>query len=944
MHNKQISEIFAEFKTSPDGLTQKEAEIRLKKYGLNELKVKKPTPLWLSFLQEFTDLMVLILIGAAIIAGIAGETNDAIVILVIVFINAIIGFVQKFKAEKAIEALKKLVAPLAKVIRDGKEMQIDAKLLVPGDLIILMEGDRISADARVIDENELECQEAALTGESMPVAKDATAFKDIKMGELSNMVFTGTDVSHGSGKAVVMHTGMDTKFGRIAHLTSTTKKDKSPLQKELFRIGVFVGKITLVISAILFSVGYWYQGHAFIDSFLFATAVAVAAVPEGLPATITVALALGVQRLARKNAIVRQLSSVETLGSTTHICTDKTGTLTKNEMTVKELIVDNYMAKIGGAGYKPYGAILIKTKAGQTLTIGDIDSIEEDFDKRAKRLAEFKKDVTPLYNALEIISRISVLCNNSKIMQGNGNNDATTYSVMGDPTEGSLLTLASKLGFKTEDFTKLHEKKYELAFDSRRKRMSVIYKDIKTDDYNLYMKGAPDSVLEQCTHILLNGRVILLDKETREKLLEQNDRMAKNALRVIAFAFKKIEMKHKYHAETAEKGLTFVGLTGMIDPPRPEAKQAVSMAKKAGIKVYIITGDNGFTAEAIAKRIGLISLKNNHEIITGSDLEKYDKEKLKELFKDKTKDIIFARVSPDDKLKIVSALKSLGHIVAVTGDGVNDAPALKRADIGVSMGITGTDVSKEASNMILADDSFSTIINAVHEGRVIYENMKKFIFYIFSCNIGELMTIFAAILMNLPAPLTAILILAVDIGTDVLPALALGIDAPEKGIMEKKPRDPKAKIMDKWFIGRFLYVGIFIGIIVVGTYLWTLISNGWVWGEALSKNSIIQIKASTLAFAILVVIQMVNAYNSRSSHQSVFKVGFFSNLYLLGAVLISLGTLYIMVEVPFMQHWLHTTDLEWYEWFMIIGMSFSILLVEEIRKSVVRLRMKKAIS
>jgi len=942
MHNKQISEIFSEFKTGLDGLTQQEAEFRLNKYGPNELKVKKQTPLWLSFLQEFTDLMVLILIAAAIIAAVAGETNDAIVILVIVFINAIIGFVQKFKAEKAIEALKKLVAPIAKVIRDGKEIQIDAKLLVPGDVIILMEGDKVSADARVIEENELECQEAALTGESMPVAKDPTPFKELKMGELSNFVFMGTDVSHGSGKAVVMQTGMDTKFGRIAHLTSTTKKDKSPLQKELKRIGIFVGKITFVISAILFAVGYFVQGQAFIDSFLFATSVAVAAVPEGLPATITVALALGVQRLARKNAIVRQLSSVETLGSTTHICTDKTGTLTKNEMTVKELLVDNYTAKIGGAGYKPYGAILIKSKADQTLTIGDMDSTEEDFEMRATKLNEFKKDVTPLYNALEIISKISVLCNNSKIIQTNGHNDDITYSVMGDPTEGSLLTLVSKLGFKPEDFTKINEKKYEIAFDSRRKRMSVVYKELKTDDYYIYTKGAPDGLLDQCSHILLNGRVIMLDNDTRQKILEQNERMAKSALRVIAFAFKKIEMKQKYHADTSETNMVFAGLCGMIDPPRPEVKHAVMMAKKAGIKVYIITGDNGFTAEAIAKQIGLVSQKNNHEIITGKDLENYDQKKLKELFKDSSKDIIFARVSPDDKLKIVSALKALGHIVAVTGDGVNDAPALKRADIGVSMGITGTDVSKEASNMVLADDSFSTIINAIHEGRAIYENMKKFIFYVFSCNIGELVTIFTAIILNIPAPLTAILILAVDIGTDVLPALALGIDAPEKGIMEKKPRDPKAKIMDRAFIARFLYIGLFIGTIVIGSYLWNLLSNGWTWGETLSKDSLIHIKSSTFAFTILVLIQMVNAYNSRSSTQSVFKLGFFSNLYLLGAVFISLLTVYLFVEVPFFQHWLHTTDLQWYEWFMIIGSSFSILLVEEMRKLVVRYRGKKA--
>lgn len=940
MHNKTVSEIFKEFKTSPDGLSEKEALFRLKKYGANELKVKKKTPWWLHFVKEFTDLMVLILIIAAVIAGFAGEMRDAVVILVIVFINAIIGFVQKYKAEKAIEALKKLVAPTARVIRDSKEMEISAKELVPGDIIILNEGDRITADARIIEENELETQEAALTGESMPVVKHAEAQKEIVAGESSNFVYMGTDVVHGSGKAVVVHTGMDTKFGNIANLTTTTKKDKSPLQKELFRIGVFVGKITFFISAILVAVGYFVQGQRFVDTFLFATSVAVAAVPEGLPATVTIALALGVQRLARKRAIVRQLASVETLGSTSHICTDKTGTLTKNQMTVKELYVDQYAVQIGGAGYKPWGPILIKSKAGQTVTIGDIDSRDEDFAMRQSKLAKFEKDITPLYNALEIVSKISTLCNNAKLNIEQEYNEKR-YSILGDPTEGSLLTMSLKFGFDTKSFLDAHEKIYELAFDSTRKRMSVVYKENETGDYHLYTKGAPDTVLEQCSHILMNGRVIMLDKETRKKILMQNEEMAKKALRVIGFAYKKIEKKKKYHAETSENDLIFVGLCGMIDPPRADVKNSVMLAKRAGIKVYIITGDHGLTAEAIGKQIGLINHKNNHEIITGLDLAKMADEKLEEMFKDKEKDIIFARVAPEDKLRIVSALKRLGHIVAVTGDGVNDAPALKRADIGIAMGISGTDVSKEASNMVLADDSFSTIINAVREGRTIYENMRKFIFYIFSCNIGELITVFAAILLQLPAPLTAILILSVDIGTDVLPALALGIDLPEKGIMDKPPRNPKKKIMDRGFVARFLYVGLFIGTVVVATYLWSLYNHGWNWGEMLDPDSIAYIKSSTFAFTILVLIQMVNAYNSRSSYQSVFSMGLFSNLFLLGAVAISLGVVYLLVEVPFFQEWIHTAELEWYEWFIIIAASFSILIVEEVRKGIVRLRMAK---
>ncbi len=920
-----IDEIYKDLNTTADGLKTAEASERLKKYGPNELKVKKRKPWWLHFLQEFTDLMVVILIIAAVIAGLAGEWRDATVILIIVLINAIIGFIQKFRAEKAIEALKKMVAPTAHVIRDGKEQQIEAKQLVPGDIIILNEGDRITADARVIEQSELETQEAALTGESTNVPKHVNNEEEGK-----NFVYMGTDVAHGNGKAVVVHTGMDTKFGKIAHLTSTTKKDKSPLQKELFRIGVFVGKITLAISAILIFAGIFIQKQAFVDTFLFATSVAVAAVPEGLPATVTIALALGVQRLAKRQSIVRQLASVETLGSTSHICTDKTGTLTRNEMTVKEAYFDNYSAEIGGAGYKPWGAVLIKGKDKRTHIIGDIDSDEEELTKRRNQLKKLQEKETPLYSVLEIMAATSVLCNNATLEQN--------YTMFGDPTEGCLLTFAKKIGFNFEDFTKKYDKVYEHSFDSKRKRMSVIYKDKESGDQTLFMKGAPDSVLEICTHIMVNGREMNLDDDTKEKILKQNEQMAKKALRVIAFAYRSIEEKNEYKTNEDERKMVFVGLTGMIDPPRRDVKEAVKMAKRAGIKVYIITGDQGLTASAIAKQIGLINNKHKHKVISGKQISDLTDKQIKDLFKDQKKDIIFARSDPEDKLRLVSALKNMGHIVAVTGDGVNDAPALKRADIGIAMGITGTDVSKEASNMVLADDSFSTIINAVKEGRTIYENLKKFVFYIFSCNIGELITVFSAIILALPPPLTAILILSVDIGTDVLPALALGVDVSEKGIMSRPPRDPKKKIMDKPFVARFLYVGLFIGAIVVGAYFWSLFEQGWQWGDPLNQESDIYIKSSTFAFALLVLIQMVNAYNSRSSSRSVFQMGFFNNLWLLGAITISLGVVYMLVEVPFFNEWIHTAPLEWYEWFVIIGASFAILIVEEIRKLVVRLR------
>lgn len=938
MHTKTINELFDELKTSQKGLSNAEAENRLKQYGKNELKVKRKTPWWVYFLQEFTDLMVIILIIASVIAFIAGEWRDAIVILFIVFVNAIIGFVQKFRAEKAIEALKKLIAPTARVLRGGKEMEIDAKLLVPGDIIILNEGDKITADARLIEVNELKTQEAALTGESTPVTKHANPQQDISQGETSNYIYMGTDVAHGSGKAIVVNTGMNTKFGNIANLTTTTSKDKSPLQKELFKIGIFVGKITLVISAILVGTGLFVQKQAFVDAFLFATSVAVAAVPEGLPATVTIALALGVQRLAKKRSIVRQLASVETLGSTSHICTDKTGTLTKNEMTVKEIYLNEYTAQVGGAGYKPWGAILFRSKVREHFVIGDIDSREEEFERRKEQLGKLKEEEKPLYDSLEMMSAACVLCNNAKLESELNDRSETVYTMLGDPTEGALLTFARKVGFEFTDFTSKYKKIHEHAFDSVRKRMSVVYGSRGSAKNIIFAKGAPDTILEVCSKILINGKVINLDEETKASILKRNEEMANKALRVIGFAYREVDESHEYKLATDESQMIFIGLTGMMDPPRHDVKQAILMAKRAGIKVYIVTGDHGLTAQAIGRQIGLISNGNNHQIITGADLAKLSDEDLRELFKDPAKEVIFARTAPEDKLRIVSALKSLGHIVAVTGDGVNDAPALKRADIGIAMGITGTDVSKEASNMVLADDSFSTIINAVKEGRTIYENLKKFVFYIFSCNIGELITVFSAIILGIPAPLTAILILSVDIGTDVLPALALGVDVSEKGIMSRPPRDPKAKIMDRGFIGRFLYVGLFTGAIVVSAYFWSLFEQGWQWGQVLDPDSAIYIKSSTFAFAILVLIQMVNAYNSRSDRRSVFQMGFFNNLWLLGAIMISLGIVYLLVEVPFFNEWVHTAPLEWYEWFVIIGASFGILLVEEVRKAVVRLR------
>ncbi len=933
--------LFKEHKTSEKGLSAKEAELRLKQYGHNEIKAKKRKPLILMFLEEFTDLMVIILIIAAGLAFIAGEITDASVIMFIVVLNALIGFIQKFKAEKAIEALKKMVAPHARVLRDGVEMQIDAKFVVPGDILVFNEGDSVTADAVLLEANELEAMEAALTGESTPARKLTHDIEETRgtEAERENVVFMGTNITHGTGRAIVLQTGMNTQMGHIATLTTETKKEKSPLEKELFRIGVFVGKISLVISAILLLVGVFIQGQSFIHTLLFATSVAVAAVPEGLPATITIALAIGVQKLARKNAIVKQLSSVETLGSTTVICSDKTGTLTKNEMTVKELYFDSHEASVHGAGYAPSGYLNIQKNGKHLISLGMENSPYEDYEITNKALESIKAQHKELYDSMMLFMAGASLCNNASL-----NNAKGSWQITGDPTEGALLTMVQKSGFVKKDFEKEYEKVHEITFDSTRKLMTVI---VKTGDnkYFAFTKGAPDSIFEACSQYMSDGVVKTFNNEQKSVFMEKNAAMAKRALRVLGISYREISKKEflaankgdsDFKKEDIESNMIFLGLAGMIDPPRPEVKDAVTMAHKANIRIFVITGDHGLTAEAIAKQLGIIGGKRKHRIITGELLNGISDDKLKKMLAEKNSDIIFARVSPQHKLRIVTQLKKLNEVVAVTGDGVNDAPALKKADIGIAMGITGTDVSTEASNMVLADDSFSTIVTAIKEGRTIYNNLKKFVFYIFSCNIGELITVFAAILLGMPAPLTAILILSIDLGTDVLPAVALGIDPSEPGIMEKKPRDPKERIMNKPFVLRYLYLGLIIGAIVMGVYIWTLYRYGWSWGQPLADDSHTYLKGATMAFATLVIIQMVNVFNARSETNSIFKLGFFSNLWLIGAIIISLAVTFMITEIPFLQHYLGTTGLSPDDWGIIVGSSLIVFIVEESRKFFVR--------
>ncbi len=935
-HSQQLEVFLKHYDSMPHGLTSDEAQKRLAENGPNILTAKKKKSLILEFLAEFKDLLVLILIAAAIFAFFSGETTDAAIIIFIVILNACIGFIQKFKAEKAIEALRKMVTPQARVLRHGKQIKISASEVVPGDILILEEGDTVNADAVVFEENELETQEAILTGESAPVEKNSLMHEENwqRGPEKIHRIVMGTMVARGTGRAVVVQTGMATEMGKIATLTTETKKDKSPLEKELHNIGVFVGQITFVMTGILFIVGVFLQKKDIIDTLIFATSVAVAAVPEGLPATITIALAIGVQRLAKSNAIVKQLSSVETLGATTVICSDKTGTLTR-----KEIYFDRYNASAGGVGYDPLGSVRIEHPDHDSISIGDSEKNSEDFQTLAK-------DHPKIFGTFELLLLTAGFCNNADLEHAEN-----TWKAIGDPTEAALITFVKKSGYDLEKAKQKFQKIHEYPFDSTRKRMTVLVKAVIEDEegggkssekFFVLTKGSPGSVLGVSTHVMLNNHPVLIDDGTRTDFLNKNENMARNALRCLGFAYRELtplelrKLKHdsgkkiQIPQDEIEKNLTFLGLMGMEDPPRPEVAKAIELTQHAGIKVYIVTGDHGLTAEAIAKQIGLIQENGHHRIIFGEELEKMSVSDIKQLLSQKHLDIIFARVSPAHKLKIVSALKELGEIVAVTGDGVNDAPALKRADIGVAMGISGTDVSKEAANMILSDDSFATIVKAIAEGRTIYENLKKSIFYVFSSNIGELVLIFGAIVLNLPVPLTAVLILFVNLTTDVLPAIALGVEPSEKDIMDKNPRHPKQKMLSRNFIFHFLYIGFVIGVITLIAYMWDLARLHVTFEDM--GNSAEHIKASTLAFVLMVTIELAHALNSRSNSVSVFKMNIFSNIRLIWGILLSFALAVIIVEVPFFEKYFHTTHLDSAEWTVVGFATVIVILAEEIRK------------
>ncbi|WP_342439775.1 calcium-translocating P-type ATPase, SERCA-type [Paenibacillus sp. FSL L8-0436] len=876
------------------GLSGEEAEERRKESGYNELSEGKTISPITLLLNQFKDFMVLVLMGATLVSGLLGEYLDAITIIAIILLNGVLGFVQEFRAERSLRALKQLSAPSAKVLRGGKQEVIPAKMLVPGDIVLLESGDRIPADVRWLECSALYAEESALTGESLPVSKHAEPIhaEEIPLGDQKNIGFMGTMVTRGTGKAVVVRTGMDTEMGKIADLIQNTESQETPLQHRLEQLGKILIYVSLGLTIVVVVAGILH-GQPATAMFLAGVSLAVAAIPEGLPAIVTIALALGVQRMIKRKAIVRKLPSVETLGCASVICSDKTGTLTQNKMTVTRLWTGGRSLDVTGEGYAPSGQVMEKGRA-----------VDLKHDQSLRRMLQ----VGALCSNAEIVESLSSDSRGKRKGKDKGETDkaADTQSVWelkGDPTEGALVALSAKMGLTAQSLAVTYAREKEFPFDSERKLMSVIVGH--PGGRMICTKGAPDVLLSNCAYMLWEGGVVPCTPTLRQKVLEANEEMASGALRVLGMAYRELRSGEAADSEKeAESQLIFIGLAGMIDPPRREVRDAISITRRAGIKTVMITGDHGTTAEAIAHQLGI--LQRGGTVLTGSQLTRMTDDEL-----DKVSDsvYVYARVSPEHKLRIVKSLQRRGHVVAMTGDGVNDAPAIKAADIGISMGITGTDVTKEASALVLGDDNFSTIVAAIEEGRNIYENIRKFIRYLLASNVGEILTMFFAMMLGLPLPLVPIQILWVNLVTDGLPAMALGVDQPEKDLMEHKPRGAKENIFARRLGWKIISRGLLIGLCTLGAFWLTLrIDPG-------SPQQLI--RAQSVAFATLVMAQLIHVFDCRSS-RSVFHRNPFQNKYLVLAVLSSVVLMLAVMYLPPLQPVFKTVPLSFREWCLVL--------------------------
>jgi magnesium-transporting ATPase (P-type) len=899
-----LDEVFTDLGASPNGLTSEEAKARLKKYGLNTLYEKKQASFLYKFLLHFKDLFGILLLFASALSAISGSPELALIILAVVFVNIFVSLFQESRAEKAMATLKSWMPEYAKVIRDGELKRILVKEIVPGDIIFLEEGDRVPADARLIEAFDLWTNNVPLTGESEPQPRVAETVKTVEKAYMysPNLVFMSTSVAKGQGRAVVYATGMNTQFGKIANLTQTIREEDSPLQKEIaltakydFIIAVVVGSVFFVASDLLLNV-------TLSTSILFMIGVMVACVPEGLQVTVSSALAINVLKMVKQNVLVKRLSAVQTLGSVTVICTDKTGTITKGEMTVNKLWVKDKVVEVSGLGYLPVGNF---TWNGKPLREGETSSLEK-------------------------LLEIAALCNGAKVDPPSDRNK--NWSVIGDPTDGALLVAALKSDVNVEDA--LSEKPIVdiLPFSFERKRMTTVHK--LNGDIYVYTKGAPRNILDLCTKILVDGNVEDLQGENLMWVETRIREFANEGLRVIAVAYKKLPKKEYSKGEEVEKNLVFVGLAAMRDPPRLEVKDAVLKAKQAGVKTVIITGDYGPTAQAIAQEVGIVE-RECCQIVRGVDLEDLsDNAIVDEVRKG---NVIFARVSPEQKLRIVKVLKDSGEVVAVTGDGANDAPSLKEADIGVAMGASGTDVAREAADIVLLDDSFESIVKAVESGRAIYENIRKFIVYVFSHNWAELIPFVLYASLGIPLPLLVVQVLAIDLAIDVIPSLALSREPPESGIMQEPPRSIKERLFTRRVFARSLYIGVIIAAgAMIGCFnAWA--AGGWHFGMTLSDTSSfftsgVYAKGVTMTFAGIVVAQAGNVLACRTSKQSIFKTKISHNKWIIFGIAAQLGILSFLVYVPLMQQFFGTTALGPVDWAFLLSLAVVVVVAEEIRK------------
>lgn len=854
------------------GLTEEEVSRRRKQFGYNELQEGEKQSALLLFFSQFKDFMVIVLLVATLISGLLGEYIDAIAIMAIVLLNGVLGFYQERRAEKSLDALKELSAPTASVLRNGEWIKIPSKEIVPGDIVRFTSGDRIGADLRIVEANSLEIEESALTGESVPSSKDTDIIRgeNVGIGDMSNMAFMGTMVTRGSGIGVVIGTGMQTAMGQIADMLQTAETLQTPLQRRLEQLGKILIVVALVLTLLVVVIGIM-QGHDIYTMFLSGVSLAVAAIPEGLPAIVTIALSLGVQRMIKKNSIVRKLPAVETLGCASVICSDKTGTMTQNKMTVTHLWANNEVWNVSGQGYEPIGEFL-----------------------KSKRKMDPTKDVH--FNKL---LSFAMLCNHAEIIGKKGD-----YKLDGDPTEGALLVAGMKAGFSRDKLLKEYKIIQEFPFDSARKMMTIIVQDKKGDRYAI-TKGAPDILINLSESVFANGRQQYLNQQWKSQLQHAVESLAEQALRTIAISYKKLNTKTKFsHESEVEKDLTFIGLQGMIDPPRPEVYDAIKECREAGIKTVMITGDHVITAKAIGKELGLIN--SNSLVLDGAALDTMSVDELEEIVDDVS---VFARVSPEHKLKIVKALQNNGHIVAMTGDGVNDAPAIKAADIGIAMGITGTDVAKESSSLVLLDDNFATIKAAIQEGRNIYENIRKFIRYLLASNVGEILVMLFAMILAMPLPLLPIQILWVNLVTDGLPAMALGLDKPESDVMKRPPRNPKEGVFARGLGWKVISRGFLIGIATLIAFVIVYTNNP----DDLAY-------AQTVAFSTLVLAQLIHVFDCRSEH-SIFARNPFGNTYLVWAVISSVILLLIVIYYPPLATVFHTVPIEPRDWLLIIAMA-----------------------